>query len=312
MNGAGGPGSGGLVQSPLNFTGGKYRLLPQILPLFPESIGTFVDLFCGGCNVGVNVSAVRHWYNDADVPLIGLYRAMTALGPDRFEMAVEDVIQEYGLSDVKTHGYDHYGCESSAGLAQVNRAPYLRLRADVNAMGARDTAYYVRLYVLIVFAFNNQIRFNSRGEFNLPVGKRDFNQKMAGKLRAFIAILQRQDARFTAGGFADLDFAGMGADDLVYADPPYLITCASYNEAGGWTEGDERQLLALLDTLSARGVRFALSNVLESKGGVNAILGGWLEERGYHVHDLDYSYRNSNYHRKGRDAPTKEILVTNF
>ena len=35
------------VKSPLNYTGGKHKLLPQILPLFPEEINTFVDLFTG-------------------------------------------------------------------------------------------------------------------------------------------------------------------------------------------------------------------------------------------------------------------------
>ena len=57
-----------MIQSPLNYTGGKYRLLPQILPLFPGHVGTFVDLFCGGCNVGVNVEADVHFYNDSCMP----------------------------------------------------------------------------------------------------------------------------------------------------------------------------------------------------------------------------------------------------
>ena len=37
-----------LIKSPLNYTGGKFKLLPQILPLFPNDINTFVDLFGGG------------------------------------------------------------------------------------------------------------------------------------------------------------------------------------------------------------------------------------------------------------------------
>ena len=48
-----------LIQSPLNYTGGKFKLLPQILPLFPENIDIFVDLFCGGANVGVNIKSQR-------------------------------------------------------------------------------------------------------------------------------------------------------------------------------------------------------------------------------------------------------------
>ena len=46
-----------MMKSPLNYIGGKYRLLPQILPLFPKQINTFVDLFAGGLDVSINVDA---------------------------------------------------------------------------------------------------------------------------------------------------------------------------------------------------------------------------------------------------------------
>ncbi|MFY7787853.1 MAG: DNA adenine methylase [Thermoflexibacteraceae bacterium] len=33
------------IKSPLNYIGGKYKLLEQILHLFPKEINTFVDWF---------------------------------------------------------------------------------------------------------------------------------------------------------------------------------------------------------------------------------------------------------------------------
>ena len=45
------------IKSPLNYTGGKYKLLPQILPLMPDKFDIFVDLFTGGANVIVNINA---------------------------------------------------------------------------------------------------------------------------------------------------------------------------------------------------------------------------------------------------------------
>lgn len=36
------------IKSPLNYVGGKFKLLPEIIPLFPTNINTFVDLFGGG------------------------------------------------------------------------------------------------------------------------------------------------------------------------------------------------------------------------------------------------------------------------
>lgn len=42
---------------------------------------------------------------------------------------------------------------------------------------------------------------------------------------------------------------------LCYVDPPYIITCATYNEQGGWGETEEKDLLAFLDKLHNQGVR---------------------------------------------------------
>jgi len=53
-----------LIKSPLNYVGGKFKLLSQILPLFPEHIRIFIDLFSGGCNVAVNVNAQQIICND--------------------------------------------------------------------------------------------------------------------------------------------------------------------------------------------------------------------------------------------------------
>lgn len=101
--------------------------------------------------------------------------------------------------------------------------------------------------------------------------------------------------------------------DFVYVDPPYLITCAAYNEQGGWSEVDEEDLLQKLDDLSQRGIKFALSNVLESKGRENVLLRKWIESRpNYKMVDLNYSYNNANYQRQNKEQKTREILVVNY
>ena len=61
------------IKSPLNYMGGKYKLLPQIIPLFPQDIKTFVDLFGGGFNVGINVDCERVIYNDTLLELSELF-----------------------------------------------------------------------------------------------------------------------------------------------------------------------------------------------------------------------------------------------
>lgn len=302
-----------MIQSPLNYTGGKFKLLPQILPYFPKHINTFVDLFCGGCNVGINVTANQYIYNDICEPLIKLYSVMNRKSTDTFIDAINKVIDEYHLSDIKTYGYDFYGCNSSNGLSDFNRDKFLSLRQDFNAQELHNDEYYIKLYVLIVYAFNNQIRFNRKGDFNLPPGKRDFNKKMYDKLIEFMTKLHEQQNLFMHSEFTDIDLDNLDVSDFVYADPPYLITCASYNEQGGWCEKDEYNLLELLDSLNERNIRFALSNVLESKGKTNQILANWIALRSnYRMIELNYSYNNANYQRKNSNNKTREILVMNY
>lgn len=303
-----------MIQSPLNYTGGKYKLLPQILPLFPANIETFVDLFCGGCNVGVNVAARRHIYNDLDKRLPYLYNTFKNLDKEVTFELIYKVIDDYGLSLASKHGYAYYNCESGSGLAQYNRARFIRLRDDFNNKLGEDYYYYIMLYVLIVYAFNNQIRFNSKGEYNLPAGKRDFNDKMAAKLSAFIDVLKAQSCKFICGDFRDFDIRSLTDGDFVYLDPPYLITCATYNEKDGWNEKDETDLYAYIDSLDGRGIRFALSNVMRSKGRENRLLMAWTEANAdkYKVTQLSYSYSNSNYHIKDKRSGSDEVLITNY
>ena len=301
------------IASPLNYTGGKFRLLDQMIPVFPQAVNTFVDLFCGGANVGVNISAKRIVLSDSCPQLISLFKTMQQMGSNSFVESVKYVISQYGLSDSSTYGYDYYNCESSKGLGSFNKEPYLRLKKHYAELKDSDPQKSIELYVLIVFGFNNQIRFNSKGEYNLPVGKRDFNSKMERKLRAFINKIHAPRFNFVNMDFRQLDISSLGEEDFVYADPPYLVTTASYNENNGWIESDERDLLELLDRLHAQGCKFALSNVIESKGMTNSILVEWLSTNAnkYTVVPIESDYTNASYHRKN-EGTSREVLVVNY
>lgn len=107
-----------------------------------------------------------------------------------------------------------------------------------------------------------------------------------------------------------LDFMQQG--DFLYADPPYLISCGSYNDGKrgfeGWNADDDLLLFEKLDNLNQRGISFALSNVIRHKGQENAQLIDWANN--YHIHYLNADYSNSNY--QATTSETIEVLVTNY
>ncbi|MDR0911489.1 MAG: DNA adenine methylase [Methanobrevibacter sp.] len=301
-----------LTKSCINYTGGKYRLLKQLLPLFPCEINNFVDLFCGGCNVALNVDAKQQILcNDLEKELINLFQFLKNTEINDLIENIDVLIDEYGLSNTFKRGYDFYNCNSSQGLSKYNKDAYFQLRDDFNNNNFNKKSKYLYFYTLILFSFNNQIRFNKKGFFNVPVGKRDFNKNSRNNLTNFLEKIKNKNINFTSTDFRKVKLDKLDDDDFIYLDPPYLITLASYNEQNGWMENDEKDLLNLLDYLNSKNIKFALSNVLKSKGKTNNILLDWCKQ--YNANYLNYSYSNSNYQLKNKNKNKAiEVLITNY
>ncbi len=300
------------ISSPLNYIGGKARILDQLLPLFPQNIETFVDLFCGGCNVGINVKANRTIYNDSSIPLIGLLRAFRRMKTQTIVNRINGIIDEFDFSRTRDHNFAFYGGGANLGVSVYNREKYLRLRDTFNHYPKKNNQYYILLYTLILFGFNNQLRFNAEGEFNLPVGKRDFNTVIEAKLVKFLNAIRDQNCEFLNLDFRKFDYSLLTEESFVYCDPPYLITRATYNEKEGWTDKDEQDLYEILDRLSENNVKFALSNVLCHEGKENLFLKDWVNRNNYTIHNLFMDYHYSNYQKKSKKADSEEVLITNY
>jgi DNA adenine methylase len=93
------------IKSPLNYIGGKAKILDQILPLFPKEIDNFIDLFAGGCNVGINVNANKVYFNDNLTYLIEMYQTFRKNDLDTTLYYIENRIFEFGLSLTNEEGY---------------------------------------------------------------------------------------------------------------------------------------------------------------------------------------------------------------
>ena len=168
----------------------------------------------------------------------------------------------------------------------------------------------VILYTLICYAFNYQIRFNNKGEYNMPFGKdrSSFNEVLRNKFITFCDKLHELNIYFTNCDFEEYMDLQFGANDFVYCDPPYLSSTATYNERGGWDSNKEQALYDFLNNLTCSNVRWALSNNLS----INPMLADFCEKFGYTIHELNASYSNCNYHKKEKSNKDREVLITNY
>ena len=280
------------VKSPLNYTGGKYKMLDNLFDLFPQNIDTFVDMFAGGFNVGINADANKIICNDHINYLIELYEYLKNTETNKIISDIKKVIREFDLSLNNSDGYR-------------------KLRERYN-----KKKNITDFFVLICYSFNHQIRFNNSHEFNTPFGKDRscYNETIEKNLIEFSNTLKAKKVEFSNVDFNNLNYEYLDNNDFVYCDPPYLITNGSYNDGKrgfkDWTEKEEQELLDLLDNLDKHKVRFALSNVFYHKGLENKMLINWSKK--YNVNYIDKTYSNCSYHFKDRDTKTVEVLITNY
>jgi len=307
------------MKTPLNYTGNKSRLISQFMPYFPKEINTFVDLFCGGATVGLSVNAKKVIFIDNNSNVINLLKHLSAYNFNDTLIRVETIIEKYGLSYSAKFGYKKYRegikKEDNNGLKEYNKLAYNKLRSDYNQFKNKSSKKALDLlYVLIVYSFNNDMRFNRSGNFNLPIGKTDFNKRSIEKLKLYIDRVKNIECSFVCGDFRDKKVQEILMEsDFIYADPPYLIGDAVYNENGNWTEKTEQELINLLDMLNKNKNKFAVSNVLTKVGSENKPLSDWIFNRiDLHVIDINYHYRSASYNKINRNAKEREVLIKNF
>lgn len=225
-------------------------------------------------------------YNDQVTPLANL---LVELYEEPLESSLEEI--------------DYYINKYS--LSKENQEGYLKLREDYN-----EKPRSIMFYTLICYAFNNQIRFNSKCEYNMPFGKNrsSFNPTLRKRFIAFVEALKKKDVQFYAHDFLDVfnQIIPNLKEPFVYCDPPYYNSTASYNENGGWTAENEQTLLAMLDKMDSHNIKFALSNNLKYD---NPFLKNWKNK--YNIHYLSHSYSNCNYQKKDK-SPDEEVLITNY
>lgn len=298
------------VRSPLFYVGDKYKLMPQLMKLFPKNINTFFDVFAGGGSASLYTPAKNFVLNDLDENIIKLHKYLSKelQNPEEFIEHEVSIIDSYGLS----HSVDNVFPSNIEVLkakykktyfSKANKDKYTKLRNDFN----NDQSRMDLFYLLLVFGFNHMTRFNNDGNFNLPVGNVDWNQNVISALMNYSFFVRTSTYKFKSEDFEKFILnQKLSKGDFLYFDPPYSITLSEYNKM--WNENDDARLFDLLDKLNKEGINWGLSNVFSHKGKKNERLIKWSKKYAVYPIKANYISRFDNTIK----ADTREVYVTNY
>lgn len=296
-----------IIRSPLFYVGDKYKLMSQLKNLFPKNINNFIEPFVGGGSVFLNTKAKKYTLNDIDKNIINIHKMLNKTDKNSFFNEIFKKIKEYKLScsylNINAPDYlkEKY---KKTYYAKFNKNSYLNLRSDFN----KNKDDILLLYLLLIYGFNHMIRFNLKGEFNLPVGNVDFNKNVYDSLNNYFDFVEKnKNISFYLDDFLDffkkIDFE---KDDFIYFDPPYLISNSEYNKL--WTEFNETMLYNFIDDLDKNGIKFGLTNLIHHKNRTNTIFENWCKK--YKIYNIKSNYISFNDNTIKQDS--KELYITNF
>lgn len=225
----------------VKWVGGKRQLLPQILPLIPKRMSAYCEPFLGGGAVLFALQPRRALVNDLNQDLITVYRVIKENADALIEhLSRHENTPEY-FYRIRDLDRDR---EAYAALSDVEKAS--------------------RLLYLNKTCYNGLFRVNASGAFNSPYGHyRRPNIVNEQTIRGVSRYFNSCDITFFSEDFATvLDRVPRGG--FVYLDPPYdpvsdTASFTGYNR-GGFGREEQVRLKACCDALTARGVKFLLSN----------------------------------------------------
>ena len=252
------------IRAPFNYPGGKYATLNRLIPLFPDGIGTMVDLFGGSFSVGMNVKAEHVVYNDLNRDMFQLQKAFRTMKYGSIVGYVERKIGEWSLS-----GWDRTGFNG--------------FRKHFN----RNHAHPLDLYVLMCFSHNHQPRWNDKMQYNARHGANleMWDMKLRKRLHTYTHFIEYRSVEFKNEDFREYDTKNLTGDDFIYLDPPYYLTGYPYN--GMWSKSDEENLIRFINELEDKEIPYGISRIMSYNGYENKEFQDFINQKQtIEIHDI--------------------------
>ncbi len=281
-----------MMQPVIRWAGGKRRLLTQIREHYPQDFNDYIEGFCGGCAVGLdimnniteNLENRNYYFFDINSELINFYNQIQ---DENLDQRIKTFIE-----------------------ANATESQYYIVRGMDRLSEYPDMANHVkalRFYYLNQFCFNGLYRINSKGYHNVPLDKArliDCNIEQKKKsLLDFKNFLSKYRISFNEGDFFERYHAfGVDPNDFVYLDPPYHNTFTGYS-TNGFTYNDFAALMQICDDMNRKGAK-----VMVSYNDFPSMIE--LKPKGFKIHHLG-TYRSigANVESRGK---TEEMIMINY
>ena len=279
----------------IKYRGGKSKEIPHIMKHIPIFTGRYIEPFLGGGAVFFHLEPKQAIINDINTPLMAFYEGVRNCYKElRQELDTIESIYTQNRNTFEMLKASH----PNERVADNNEALYYSIRDMYNNLTDKLYSDALLYYFINKTSYSGMIRYNARGEFNVPFGRyRSINTSLITEKHS--ALLQR--AELYNVDYSDI-FNKSEQDDFVFLDPPYDCTFSDYgNEEyrDGFNEANHRQLAQDFKNLGCKAMMVIGSTPL-----IDELYHGMVIEE----YDKQYAVNIRNRFK----STSSHLIITNY
>lgn len=231
----------------LKYRGGKSKEIPEILAHMPKSYNRYIEPFFGGGALYFYLENKNSIINDVNSKLISFYKDV-ANNYDEIRIQLDEIEKIY-----KTNQLDYEKRKKDAPddrIENLNEDLFYEMRNLFNNNSTKKYLDSVIYFFINKTAYSGMIRYNKKGEFNVPFGRyKNLNTQLLTKSHHELL----KTAKIYNGSYKDI-FAMAKQDDFMFLDPPYDCQFTDYGNGEEFTEIQHRELSEAYKKLNCKAL----------------------------------------------------------
>ena len=222
----------------VKYRGGKSKEIPHLIKHIPHFNGRYIEPFFGGGAMFFYLEPKNAIINDINAKLMAFYKGVKL----DFETLQKELLEIENIYRINRKKFEELKAKTpTERVEDKNEALYYQIRDMLNDLADKKYSDALLYFFINKTAYSGMIRYNSKGEFNVPYGRyANLNTSLATK--AHSQLLSHTE-------IYNLDYKDIfemaDEDDFMFLDPPYDCVFSDYGNTehkDGFNEKNHTEL----------------------------------------------------------------------
>lgn len=239
----------------LKYRGGKSKEIPLIQQYIPRNYTRYIEPFFGGGAVYFHLEKENSIINDINFRLIEFYKDVR----DNYDKIRSELNELQRIYETNQKEYEELKAQNpDIRVENKNEELFYKIRNLFNNNRTGEYRNSTIYFFINKTAYSGMIRYNRKGEFNVPYGRyKNFNTQLLKKEHSQLL----QTANIYNTSYENI-FDMATEDDFMFLDPPYDCEFTDYGNGVEFTVEDHIALSDAFKNLRCRALMIVSKTAL--------------------------------------------------